>query len=345
MMGPTGQQLTVLGDLHLDAGQGRADRADPDVTGGVGGDDRGGLGHAVDLQDLDPDGREEGQEVGTDGRSTGQGVAQLVQAEPVADLGEHQLVEQRVLDADLQRWGATGELCPDLLLAHLDGLERQRPLAIVLRLVDLAHDAGVHLLPHPRHGHEDVGAGLLEGGQDLGDVLDEVDRSPGTDPHVVGGHPLGDVGQRQVRDPAVAGLDVQQVHDHRELVEQVPVRDHHALRRTGGARGVDQRHGVVRVDPSPAVLELSVPGRQLLRALRQQIGVGDDVVAAVEVDARRVDDHHHLQLPAARHERRPRSPGTRRPRRWRPWRRSSRRCSGSAPRSGCCRPTPGCHPP
>ena len=58
------EDLAVLGDLHLDAGNDRADRADAALVRRVDGDDRRGLGEAVALVDLEPGADEERRQLG-----------------------------------------------------------------------------------------------------------------------------------------------------------------------------------------------------------------------------------------------------------------------------------------
>ena len=96
----------------------------------------------------------------------------------------------------------------------------------------------------------------------------------GADSQVDAEHPLGDVRQRQVGDPADPRHDDTRPLGRRHLVQDVPVGEHDALGVAGGARGIqqgqrvtgpDRRHpgrDLIRVggEPFPAQRHQAVPG-------------------------------------------------------------------------------------
>ena len=80
-----GEDLAVVGDLHLDAGHRPADGAEPERGRRVRGERAGRLGHPVDVQDLHAEPGEERGDLGRQRRRRADHVHGLVEAEQALD--------------------------------------------------------------------------------------------------------------------------------------------------------------------------------------------------------------------------------------------------------------------
>ena len=110
-------------------------------------------------------------------------------------------------------------------------------------------EAGLELLPDPRHGEEPGRAHLRQEVDDLARVGADRDRRALDHRQVVVRAALGDVGGRQPGDHLAALVgEGDQVLDAADEAQQVAVRQLDALRRPGRARGVDQGQQVVELD-------------------------------------------------------------------------------------------------
>ena len=142
-----------------------------------------------------------------------------------------------------------------------------------------SHDAGVHLLPHARHAEHDVGPHLTHVRGEQARVGTARDLVAQERLLVVAGHALGDVRHRQVRDEPLAQVVVELDAEAQALDGpcQVAVGQHHALGRTGGARGVDQRGQIVGRRQGRRRLEvegLAVEQRRVGVDLRPGLAIG-----------------------------------------------------------------------
>ena len=190
--------------------------------------------------------------------------------------------------------------------------------------------AGVDLLPHPGHPEHGLGVDLAGVGGDQRRVGAGGDLEPAHAGEVVAGHALGDVGHRQVRHgPEPGGVDADEVEVALRGPHDVAVRQHHALRRAGRARGVDDRGQHVGGDGGGGGVEVD-----------RLVALGDG--GAGDAGRRR-------RCPRGRGApRRGRAPGAGRapwrsarrspcPRRWRRWRRCARPGRRPARRPTSCR--------
>ncbi len=247
--------LAVVGDAHVDAGQGRTDRADPHLAGAVDGGRGGGLGEAVALEDGDPDAAVEVAEAGAERSAAGDGVLHLA-AHRLTQLAVDQLVEDGVAQPQAQR--------------HAAGILRLRPgdggrggpvedLALAAGL-GLGLGGVVDLLEDPRHRQDE---GRLERREVVEQRLD-VGRVPHPHPGRHRQHldePGEHVRERQEEQGGGAlGLD-----HLGELLggvlgqgEEVAVGELDALGSAGRARGVDDRGEAVAVERRTAGVELGV---------------------------------------------------------------------------------------
>ncbi|MDF9872869.1 hypothetical protein OKW18_005007 [Streptomyces pratensis] len=237
------QHLAVVGDPHHRARQRLADRTDllpvPRVEG------RGGarLGEAVALQHREADTAEEVAEPLAQRGASGDRVLAAA-AEHRAQLAEHQLVEDLVLDPQARRRAFRGAQRTAVGDRRVGGPVEDLPLAVGLRL---GARRVVDLLEHPRHTEDQR---RPERGQFVGEVLDvrhaaELDR----------GHHRGDLDQpaedvgggEEEQDGTLARTEegLEPLHDVAALREEAAVGQHAALGAAGRARGVDDRRGVV----------------------------------------------------------------------------------------------------
>jgi hypothetical protein len=141
----------------------------------------------------------------------------------------------------------------------------------------------VDLLPHARHAEDDVGPHLLEVGGQLRRLRAGGDLVALQDLAVVAHHPLGDVGHREVRDHALAGeveIVAEAAAQALGRVDDVEVRDHHALGRPGGARGVDHGGEHLGGDVGGGVAEVGRLGAEQVVAV---VGQAEDVLELREL--------------------------------------------------------------
>ena len=236
------EDLAVLGDLQLDAGQRAADRAELVVGDGRGGGRGGGLGHAVALEHRHAAGPEEFEDLFRDRRGAAGGVAHAA-AEDRADVGEEALVGlvegllhvlgdrlafvEHVADLDAER---------DRLLGFLALRGRQR--------LDRAVGERVDLLEHARHRGQVGRFDLLQLRDDLFGVAAEVgERAAEVEDGELDQQGEG-VGEGEVEVDDLVALDLAGLADHVDDRGVVAVREHAALRRAGRAGGVDEGEGV-----------------------------------------------------------------------------------------------------
>ncbi len=114
---------------------------------------------------------------------------------------------------------------------------------------ELRLEPGLELLPDPRDREEPGRADLRQELDDLARVRADRHRAAADHGQVVVGAALGDVRRRQPRDHLGAALgEVDDVLDPRDQAHQVAMGELHALRRPGGAGGVDQGQQIVGLD-------------------------------------------------------------------------------------------------
>ena len=107
-MRAAGQDLAVVGDLHLDAGDRPTDRAELEMLEGVHSDHRRGLGEPVSFEDGQARRVEELRDVGVE-RSAAGDEEPDAPAGPLPELGEHQPVRPPAAERDTRRHRPCGE--------------------------------------------------------------------------------------------------------------------------------------------------------------------------------------------------------------------------------------------
>ena len=236
------------------------------------------LRHAVDLRQRHADRLVPLEQLARDRRRAGDGELDLVEADQLPHRAEGDVLEEvprgvllggaaspRAIDGDGERGGDA--------LVELRASARGRPRSP-------RDHAGVDLLPHARHAEDDVRPHLAQVRRDLAGLgaarhLVAVDELA-----VVARHALGDVRHRQVRHDALAGeveLLAERAAQRLGGVHDVEVRDHHALRRSGRARRVDDRGERLLGDVTGGRVEVdaAVAVEHLLRRLGQVDDLGE----------------------------------------------------------------------
>ena len=194
------QHLAVLGERDLHARSRPADGAELEAAGPVGGDRATGLGHAVDVEDLDAEAGHELRDLQRHRRRRGRRPLHLVEPEQQLEEAEDRLVGLLVGLLDLGRHGAADLLRLDPGEAGGHGVLDHLDVGGVGVGGELGGDAGLDLLPHPRHAEERRRVHLAEGGQQLSRVADDVHVAADDLGDVDAQRALGDVGERQVAD-------------------------------------------------------------------------------------------------------------------------------------------------
>ena len=172
------QQLAVLGDPHLGAGEGLADGADLQRVGAVDGERGGGLGEPVALEHGQPDAAVEVAEPVAERGAAGHGVRAAA-----AERGAQPPVDQPGEDARAGRGRASGTLPaverPGVGDRGLGGAVEDAAAA----LGGGALGGGVeHLLEDPGHGEHERRLELGEVGEQVLDVGAVAEPDPGLAP-------------------------------------------------------------------------------------------------------------------------------------------------------------------
>ena len=281
--------LVALAEAHPAAGYDGSDGAELVVVGVVHEGPCGRLGQAVALEDQDVRGVEPLRDVAVERGGTRDEEADAT-SEPVPDLGEHELVEQRVLDLQRQRDGLALALeCVDLA-ADREGREEDLLLGAPLGRLH-RDDACVRLLEDAwRSAHE----GRLHDRQVLDDLVHATVDRGGEATRELGGeqHLAERVRHRQPQElQVVLGQDLLGL-DGGALVGPRGVAQAHALGPAGRARGVDQRGQVVRLHGVDRLRDgVGVLGEVLLTE-RDQIVETDHPVPVPGA----VEDHDLLEV-------------------------------------------------
>ena len=252
MFGPLTRISPSSAILISTTGERAADGADLERVGRRDGRGRGRLGHAPSLEHQHARGVEEGEDLGVDRRGAGDGEAQAA-AEQRTDLREDLLVGELVLRGEDRVRALARALEGADLAPHIDRALEDSLLQAAL-LLDRGCGRRVDLL-------EDAGDRREVGRPDLGEVREDLQRIA---------LPVGDRGaeveaaeldqqRERVRERQEEVGDVLRVDDahrvdHVEHRAVVAVRDHAALRRSRGARGVDEGADVVGGDRAVALL-------------------------------------------------------------------------------------------
>ena len=243
---PAEQDLAVLGQLQLDAGDRRPHGPELVVRGPVDGRGARLLGLAVALEDQDA---EHVEELGYLLRE--RSAARDRSAQPPAEPFLHLRVDEPVGDSVFQGKAARDRFAALPTVAHLladfEGPVDQAP-PDARGGGEVGGHRRMNLLEHTRHRREDRRPNLRHDVPDPPRVGQERDRESKVRAEQVHQSPEV-VGERQVEQHDVRrdeeGLDLVDRPDH---VVVVAVQDHAALRRAGRPRRVDQREEVVVAD-------------------------------------------------------------------------------------------------
>ena len=208
---------------------------------------------------------------------------ELVEAELLAQLRQHQLVRLRVLLGQLRPGPARRPARARTFWWPTSRAHFSARLALLVLLgLDHRLEARLQLLPDARDGEEPARPHLGQVGDHLARVRAARDGVAEHDRHVVAGGALGDVRHRQVGDDPRALGEVDHVVERLHREHHVVVRELDALRRPGRAGGVDQREQVVRLDRRALAVDLG-RGRPRV-ASRSSNGIASSPAGGVDQD-------------------------------------------------------------
>ncbi len=220
---PVHQDLAVAGDLHLDTGDGNADRAEPVLVEPVERDRRRALGGAVTLQDIDAE-----VAPGLAERGIERGAARDDVAEPAAEL----LVDAGEEDASQ----AHGQSPRDLAQ-----LREELCLSLLLGLPLDAEEDGAHRSGRDED-HRDL-AFLERAADDRRLAARRVDHRRAGEEH----RPEA-VRQRDEREEPLLRADGEDLPCGLRVRQDVPVREHRSFRIAGRARREHDLREVVTIE-------------------------------------------------------------------------------------------------
>ena len=239
------ENLAVGRDLHLHAGNRRADGTDREPLRRVHRDHRRGLSQSISLEDLESGREEKAVDLGRQRRPTGHEVAKA-SADRRAHLREHELVRDAMLQREQHPRLPARQHDVRPFLAHRSRPEKDRALrsAGAHRRI---RDARVDFLVDARHRDDERRPHLLHV---LGNRFHRLDVCDGhaRREHQIIEHPLEDVRQREKTQRRIGRPHIEQV-DHRGHVRRdVAMRQHRALRLAGSPRRVDDGRDLIRLD-------------------------------------------------------------------------------------------------
>src|SRR5260221_7137895 len=162
-MRPVQEDLAIGRDLDFGVGPRDPDGAELDATPRDAGREAATLGLAVDLAHVDAEREVPFDEVRRDRRRAGRGAAYTMQTERAAQIVEPQEIGEPAKEAEAQ----PGRRAIDRVIGHAHA-DTDRPAIHELTqwrpILHPQRDAGIELLPDPRHGEE-------QGRSNLADVL------------------------------------------------------------------------------------------------------------------------------------------------------------------------------
>ncbi len=287
-----GEDLAVLVELDLDAGQRLAHRSHQGTARAVHGDDPGGLGHPVALHQRDAQHLEEAEELGRGRCGAAQGEPGPVEADaPLEGLADRPVGEEAggpEPGGDLPGGGRLHPASP-----HRHG----QPVEAALQEGGVGHpqlDGGGELLPDARHAGEVGGRDLAQVLEERVQALHEVDDVAHSQVEEHRAEVLVDVRQRQVGDELVVHPGAVREDERLRHEERAAVGEHGALGISGGPRGVDDHRRVLRRDLGEPLLDaMRIGGPQRLPFLLE-ILVEDHPGIPEAPQALGIPDHHPL---------------------------------------------------
>jgi hypothetical protein len=217
---------------------------------------------------------------------------------------QHQCPRQPVGELQPAADGLALFVAAHLLQADADG-QLVGPLLEGIGFLERDADAGIELLPDPRHGAEHRGRDLAHVLGNGFRVLDEIELGAGVEREIGAAGALGDVAQRQEAHALVVFVLRRRAVEALHRGEQVGVREHRALGLAGGARGVDQDREIVGLARRDACLPFGIgrrpaqPGEAFAAHFAQALEA-DHLFVVQVAQALHVPDHDAAQERQAR---------------------------------------------
>ena len=258
-------ELAVLRDLPVQAVDGQAGGAQFDRFFMLEEDHPAGLGHAVDLVHRNAEDAEELQYLGRDAGAATEAALHAVQADEFLQIAKHQQPQHEEVQAIRQ--AALAPLRLDLFEQTTPGIEAmlESPALKARGVLHADQNALLQLLPDARHAQKHRGCDLAQIDGYRVDRFGVIDHATGEQVHDRREGTLGHVAQRQVADHfVVVPVELEMGFELVNGDDQVAVRQHRALGRPGGARGVDQHAGVIGL----GVLDVTIKGARVLGRCR-----------------------------------------------------------------------------
>ena len=264
--GAPAEDLALVRNADLGAGQRHAHRLETDVSVPVHHRDPGHLGLAVELLQVHADGVVEAEDVGAERRAPGVGPPHVGEPQLVADGTEHRPVGEPVADLP----GEADPAAPDAVLGAGGALPHRPAVDPALEAGRVfGHDLHVRnqVLPDPGRRHQerrpDLARVLARGRRLLREAHRESRQQTAGHSH----HLFADPRKRQERHELV--VRVHRVHalQLRRHGEQVLVREHRQLRDARRAGGRREQRDVAGPDPGQPAVELA--GQPLMERIAE----------------------------------------------------------------------------
>lgn len=189
-------------------------------------------------------------------RRSGQGPPQLAEAQPLAQLGQHQLVGFGPFGDQLIRHRFTCEQGVGAFASHRHRPRQRLPLHLVGLTSDGEFDSGLKLFPNPGNGPPHGWPHVGERGCDRARVGHRGDLGAEHLLQVQPGHPIGDVRRWQEGRHPIAKPDSEHLVDGIPLEQQVGVGHLHTLGVSRCAGRVDEGDNVLGLYGTPRRLEV-----------------------------------------------------------------------------------------
>ncbi len=297
--GALDQHLAAVGKLEFHPRHRAAVGVRPHLVRRRHGDEDAGLGHGVELLEVDPQRPEEVEDLRPDRLARGVGHAhpaqpQVVQQRPV-DQQPPQREQQALRRA---RRAALGALLLDAV-GQADEVVEQLALDPA-RVLHADHDRGEQVLADARRGEEVVGPDLAQVVQHRVGALGAVHREAAHDGHAEGVEEVAHPGHGQVGHAGGVGLEPLVLDDAARSLDQVVLAQHHALGPAGRAGGVADHGQVVGLPLGDLLLQVArmLPPETPPKLLHRLVAL--QVVLLVVAQAARVLIDHVLQQRAGR---------------------------------------------
>ena len=288
------EDLAVLGQRHLDAGDRLPDCLDPGALDAVDRDHARRLGQPVSLDERDTEGVVVLEQLGRGRRRPAHGDAGAVEAEPSLEWRERRPGGEAIRERQPEGRARLPE--PGAGVAPPD--HDRQPVQRALEPRRVGHtelDGRGELFPDPWHAREISRRDLAQVLEERIRALDEVHDVAGAEGTEYRHEIFVDVSERQVRDDLIVlihGVDRQKRLGH---PEDPAVRQHRPLRRPGGPGRVDDHRRVLGPHGREALVDHAGVCLDERLPLLQEVLEKADPFVAEPPEPLRVPDHDPLE--------------------------------------------------